>query len=603
MPTKKHCFTCGRLTEVTSKHVCKNPDPNFETRLVGMTEDEIKKALRNENFREQHARLQCQRRRERNSTESEIAALKQEKENPPTPRQISEDIGRYGRTDQVTTAEGEKEIKISEVADTPAEDTDKATVIAKNKQEIERPKRMGNLKSQSFPVVPVIRRVGGKEVLDPIAPFGYDKNYRPIRRPETPAEREQRIALTPLPPEAQASPESASELCEHKRPKGHCFYCGTVHVPPKDDCLYCRNDAQVHIGSLDQENILAARRKVRRGAPTPAPVNKPSFVLLTKVFGISSLGVVALLDKVAEELDVEDKTPDQIINQETRRVLIEPIKEREMAEELKTHIKNLEEWRAAHHPKDFTKKRLREEGDTRNLVDDPIARRRLSREQKKEIEWHDKRIRELQGALRKVQKVLREWETDEKHWRVEKVPGTGTIIPGEIRKRVQQITFRQLITEGHCRWLDQPVDSGKLGGYESEVQEGSHPEGFGGFENFLIRAAIRAGVFTPDNLAEALKKHPWITWKDQAQAIETTSEDEERDDSGEVALIKKTGGASIGGRVIGAGRTASGRQRPLNSFDKGGKLTGGEDQGGGADQSGNWSSDSESDDYSEDSEA
>jgi hypothetical protein len=71
----------------------------------------------------------------------------------------------------------------------------------------------------------------------------------------------------------------------------------------------------------------------------------------------------------------------------------------------------------------------------------------------------DGRIRELQGALSKVRKQIREWHDDPQNWRTEKLPNTGTIIPGEVHKHEEEITLRRMITEGDGFIT---VDSGKL---------------------------------------------------------------------------------------------------------------------------------------------
>ncbi len=164
---QKHCFACGRIVaDLNSKHVCKDPDPSFEAVLAEMTSKEVVKALLDcdEYFCEQLSRFLCHKFVQ--SAAADVSLMESAKQTRVTirPRQSSEDISRYGPTDQAV-AEGEiKEIQISKSEETAAAEIaevdrgdDKTKVIAsQGVQGVRGEQRLGPLKARSFPV-PVIR--------------------------------------------------------------------------------------------------------------------------------------------------------------------------------------------------------------------------------------------------------------------------------------------------------------------------------------------------------------------------------------------------------------------------------------------------------------
>src|SRR5438445_7788102 len=128
----KYCFACGREADIkkslNSKHVCKNPDPDFATTLAEMSTEQIIKALgngnsnRDEYFCEQLSRFLCHEFIQNVAgVESEIAADKAKQEQMPKMQQVSDDIERYGTTDRAVDAEGEVEIKIPQGEETAAD--------------------------------------------------------------------------------------------------------------------------------------------------------------------------------------------------------------------------------------------------------------------------------------------------------------------------------------------------------------------------------------------------------------------------------------------------------------------------------------------------
>lgn len=328
----------------------------------------------------------------------------------------------------------------------------------------------------------------------------------------------------------------------------------------------------------------------------PKNHDKP-FVLLSKYFKITSLDVVAWLDKIVIPEHTEETTTRDQITLRPERVLIKPVTEQQQVERLKSEIKDLEQQQAAlGSPKQFLKKRLREKGQL-DLANDPKERRTRTNRLKREVRWFDKEIKNRKRELAKATKILDDWDKNESHYRIEKYL---SCIPGKtVTRQVSPVTFRQLITEGHGFVT---VDSSRLSRYESAVKDdllAPRYSGFGHDENLLIKIAIEAGVFTPDNLDKALEEHPWIAWEDHHAAnIEEIEPDEI-----ENRLIIKTSGAPVDGGIHNAGwrLTKHGlKPRALTSFDRG-RIT---EAGGGDQQSdtgGEWSGAVDSDDYSEDS--
>lgn len=585
------CLTCGRPTEVTSKHVCKKPDPNFESRLAGMAEDEIKTALRNANFREQHARLHCQRLREQSSVKSEIAAAQQVKETAPTPRQVSDDIEHYGTTDHVATAEGDVKVKISEKEDTateiPLEEKPKKLEGAKGDNTIGNVAsgRIGTLKSQSFPVV---IDTTGKVLVDPRAP--YDENYRPPR------------PLSQLSPGMPARP-SVTTLCRHQRNPQTCWQC--IQETSKAPSLKDRA-ARLQQSLIESEvrpsinNAEKFRRSLRdRHNQQSHPQDKP-FVLLAKLFKITSREVLALLNKEMDPIEIIDKIiPERIIGQKTERVMFEPIEERKKLQELDAELTTLNQQLAELGPQRQFHKRELEKAGQQDLLDDSeslLCRRREWRYNDKELR---SQIGQVKLRLKNLEKILREWEKKPEHWYNKKIPGTGTKVLAEIRSHIEQITFGQLITQ---QGIDSFLNVDFLGPYTSQVEEGSHYRGFGYMENLLILAAIYSGIFRPANVVDVLKQvrqqsrktWTWIktTLFEWRHVSEKTDENDEWVEDDVASVLQ------AGLHIRSAGFRWTGhdfKQRKLDSFDKPG-IRGGPDQPGDK-----WGTEIESDDYDEDS--
>lgn len=118
----------------------------------------------------------------------------------------------------------------------------------------------------------------------------------------------------------------------------------------------------------------------------------------------------------------------------------------------------------------------------------------------------------------------------------------------------RDLTFGDhLLMERRDNWLKHY--EGVLALRESATKEDSK------VENDIIQTAINSRWCAPPS-QEVLKRYPWIMNASYEKEIPL----EHGDTDFENELIIKTGGASIGGQIVGAGIDKSGRQRGLSSF-------------------------------------
>ncbi len=344
---------------------------------------------------------------------------------------------------------------------------------------------------------------------------------------------------------------------------------------------YCRQDI-VYKEALRQWE----RRQENKG--------KPRWTHLAKVFHITFLDIRDWFNMIVPGTDrsIEKIIPASVINPEKRRVRIEPNDERRAVERLAITIRQLKQRQAElGSSKQFNIKRLEQEGTRASLLEEKKYRAKLKRDLDKQIEMYDVAILKCKNLRHKLQREIREWDDNPKHFLMQTIPGTGTIVPEKIVYAPPK-TFQQLIIDGKgfCTVSKDKLDAYLAWATDPEVRP--YP-GLGSFENFLIRAAIHAGVFRPQNLDKILEQYPWIKWENE-QLPET--DDNEYSIEEKQAILKND--AAQGVTIYGAGYDAKGRPRNLSSFNTAGQHTRSESA---PQREGGWSGDVESNTDGDDS--
>lgn len=247
-----------------------------------------------------------------------------------------------------------------------------------------------------------------------------------------------------------------------------------------------------------------------------------------------------------------DLASKRVVSQEYRQELIEPTN---LRTELETALKSIHEQELkrvdAQTEHDGFSKKLRPDLDEK-------TRRWYKRQSKAAIIACDNIIATSRKTVQRLRKQIQRWPNDPKHYRKVPIPGTGTevMVPGP--------SLREVLTESLIGRAS--IQKAELDAYAT-ASDPLQPKykGYAVFENRLLKEVMKSGlIFCP--LDAAYDMCPWL---------EPYTPIDHGHDQIENKLVIKTGGAQIGGRVIGAGWRRTGDTlvpRRLTTFENSGEA-------------------------------
>jgi hypothetical protein len=475
-------------------------------------------------------------------------------------------------TTEVETAEGVKTIKVDSDPDDATDICDRSKEPRKRKQNVAQrrssapPKREPTrqpayLKSVAQPLVPSN---------NPLAPYGYDDNDRPIG------------VIVPKPSYAPTNLPKSNQPPEPHKFSGNNIQVGNLAPGGHDG----GHGAGYQIVSVISESEATLRQLFGERIPADTIVLKPSknhheFVDYLKLFHLTRTDIEELLNTQVDILRVEDvldtTQPKQKvlksfatmrgeINTTVARIVAANKRITEIVDLVKESESLIDSW-SIHKMKLQVKRGERQPDD----ILDSATREKFKREEKQKIDQLEEERSNLRQQLKTDNRLLVGLQEHLKNW------GLLEEDYDEVHPRVTReypVHFRDKFVPPDCDGFKGILPSGYDYGTDAFLQlvhiysgVDSAFKGWRRFENELVLQAIGFGLIQPSRAL--LEKHPTLTtYIDRdAAAMNAEPEDIDPDDDMENALIFKTGGACIGSSIHSGGTRWDGTQRSLSSFN------------------------------------
>jgi hypothetical protein len=246
-------------------------------------------------------------------------------------------------------------------------------------------------------------------------------------------------------------------------------------------------------------------------------------------------------------------------------------------EELKDAIKSSNKFIencSAHHQKIEVKRGERSPDDNWDVE----TRRRYKREETALIKRYESELKQLRARLKQsdidgLRKRLSHWGESESDYETMSVSVNAPVTfkqkfippPNFDVYEIEQEYEHLLGNSWHKRWNFD--DGSPLDVYEALSRSNNLTKSWKAFEDELVLQLVGYGLVPV--MAETLKQHPELVQYLKEMPSADDDDDGDVDDSAELELISKTGGAHIGGGVYGEG-TEPGQGQPtgLKAFEK-----------------------------------
>jgi hypothetical protein len=395
-----------------------------------------------------------------------------------------------------------------------------------------------------------VRRTTRARATSSVQQIGLDDNNVPV----VPVLSDQRLAADLL-----DKPHLAPGECPHKKDPNNCLECGTKDFAPQpqpplsgaENAAWLAFLQKIMDGSFKSGNWEWMARAMRAGDAPPARiVHEHRMDGYRELLQMSRLDVLGLFDKV--------------VGSETEIVETKILRDKSTLEgavlKLKECVKRVEQVRET---RSARWRKLHCGGDVLPKND----RLRLQREDDRTLAKLGSKLRELRARLKKWgqddrdNRVLKQWRAKlitfgEKYpVQYQAVERDVEYIPDKLRQAGEITSYwTETLT-----YVDTPVgEMHDFEGYRRLIErQGIDSDGWIQWENAVILQAIKSGLI----------KAPKSFITRRLGVSRPPDDPHDIDHDAETALIKKTGGASVGGGIYSRGKDAKGRQRKLEDFD------------------------------------
>src|SRR5882762_346281 len=443
------------------------------------------------------------------------------------------------------TSEGTKTVKTTDNIDAAVDDAAEKVVRTTTKKSADAlltttvKKQPAYLKSVSHPVV---------LSSDPEAPYGRDENNRPI----VPGRSDQELAT-----DLSNKTFLKAGSCPHKSNPTYCLLCGTT------------NFKTAPAEPVDLEDQLRRMFEADR-KPIPLLVGAPErikFNYLPEILGITRGQLIGLLELTTgiepQAIKKEVLKPRSAIDSQIAELKRAAARITELKQLVAESEKLIKSWSAA------TMKRQRQPED---ILDKP-TREKFKREERKNIEQYEGEKRELQKLLREtdieqLKQRVANWGSSPEHF---EVVSTTENAPVKFRDKFmfhepnkEEDSIPTHTIDGYITFLDQ---YDLLKDVSRRLRQFRELDEWRYFENEIVLQAIGFGLYRPT-------KQAFIDYRELRKYVHGAPIDDPVQEDPENKLILKTGGAQIGGSIYSGGHR-NGHKRPLESFDKHSRPSGG----------------------------